>query len=136
MENAYIKLVEGSATQEVSLEEVKQLFTYYKEITSRTGDQLNWDYADSAFPYHISKENDDYFVLESKDSRYNMIIVGVGQESATDEQSQLYIQISLPQQSTHGDKGKANEFCKFLAKKLEGELHLFNSRIMYYYKRK
>ncbi|EIJ81661.1 hypothetical protein PB1_01930 [Bacillus methanolicus PB1] len=49
---------------------------------------------------------------------------------------QTYIQITLPESSTFGDKGKANEFCKLFAKKLQGELHLFNGRIMYYYPRK
>ncbi len=138
MINAYIKLVSESTTQIITLEEVKQLFDYYKNITSKTGAQLNWEYSDHAFPYDISEFKEDYFLLTSQDSRYNTIIVGVGKETDdnTEEQQQYFIQVSLPSQSTHGDKGKANEFCKFVAKKLEGELHLFNGRIMYYYKRK
>ncbi|MBD8068458.1 DUF1885 family protein [Bacillus sp. PS06] len=137
MINAYIKLVDGSVTHEITLDEVKKLLDYYKEITSKTGSQLDWDYSEHAFPYTISKEEENYFVLESKDSRYRTIIIGVGKEAESENSpSTSYIQVSLPQQSTHGDKGKANEFCKFLGKKLEGELHLFNGRIMYYYKRK
>ena len=37
---------------------------------------------------------------------------------------------------TYGDKGKATEYAKFVAKNLQGELHLFNGRIMYFNKRK
>ncbi|MFC4320342.1 DUF1885 family protein [Litchfieldia salsa] len=135
MINAYIKLVAGSVTQEVTLDDVKDLLHYYQEITSKTGSQLDWDYSEHAFPYKITKEQEDYFVLESKDSRYRSIIIGVGKELSGGN-TQAYIQVSLPQQSTHGDKGKANEFCKFLGKKFEGELHMFNGRVMYYYKRK
>lgn len=143
MANAYIKLVPASSTQTMSLSELKDLFTYYKEITSKTGSQLEWEYSDAAFPYVISQEKDadNWFYLKSSDSRYNTIIIGIGKEEIQDEGSaetreQTYIQVTLPQASTHGDKGKANEFCKFLARKLEGELHLFNGRVMYYYKRK
>lgn len=142
MANAYIKLVPASTKQEITLDEVKELFFYYKEITSKTGNQLSWEYSEVAFPYELKASNDgnpNWFYLKSNDSRYNLIVLGVGKEPVEDEESskeQYYIQITLPQASTHGDKGKANEFSKFLGKKLEGELHLFNGRIMYYYKRK
>ncbi|WP_449539864.1 DUF1885 family protein [Ferdinandcohnia sp. Marseille-Q9671] len=142
MANAYIKLVSASTAQSISLEEVKDLFIYYKEITSKTGQQLDWEYNNAAFPYQIKEvdQQNNWFYLKSDHQNYNAIIVGVGSEELEGEDGekveQFYIQVSLPQVSTAGDKGKANEFCKFLAKKLEGQLHLFNGRIMYFYKRK
>ncbi|MFT4415175.1 DUF1885 family protein [Fredinandcohnia humi] len=142
MANAYIKLVPASTKQEISLEDVKELFTYYKEITSKTGQQVSWEYADAAFPYQIKevdKEN-NWLYLKSDEPNYNAIVVGVSTEEVEDDngdmRNQFYIQVTLSQVSTFGDKGKANEFCKFLAKKLEAELHLFNGRIIYYNKRK
>jgi hypothetical protein len=141
--NAFIKLVPSSAKQTVTIEEVKELFHYYKNITSKTGDQVNWQYGSSAFPYEIKETEDGkgkWFYLQSNHERYFAILVGVDQETIRDEnggeREQTYIQITLPEQSTFGDKGKANEFCKFLAKKFQGELHLFNDRVMYYYPRK
>ncbi|MEH7382364.1 DUF1885 family protein [Bacillus sp. JJ1533] len=142
MENAYIKLVPNSNAQKISLDDVKDLFSYYIDITDKTGKQLNWDYDDAAFPYQIKELNQEknWFYLKSDHPKYHAIVVGVGQEAMEDENGEnsgnSYIQVTLPQSSTAGDKGKANEFCKFLAKKLEGELHLFNGRIMYFYKRK
>lgn len=142
LENAYIKLVPASNVHSISLDDVKNLFTYYKEITSKTGKQLDWDYDNAAFPYQIKEGNqqDNWFYLKSDHQKYNAIIVGVGHDLLTDENGetteQPYLQITLPQSSTAGDKGKANELSKFLAKKLEAELHLFNGRIMYFYKRK
>jgi hypothetical protein len=141
--HAYIKLVPGSKKKTITLAEVKELFQYYQEITKKTGEQLGWDYQEAAFPYTIAESaegKDQWFYLKSNDSRYRTIIIGVGEEQIFDDETgehrkQAFIQVTLPQGSTHGDKGKANEFCKFLAKKLEGELHLFNGRIMYYYKR-
>jgi hypothetical protein len=141
-ESAYIKLVNASKQQTITLDEVIGLFKYYKEITGKTGEQLGWSYKDAAFPYDLSEKRDDiWFYLKGTDPRnYKYIVVGVGKEEVTntDEQTdQLsYIQVVLPEGATHGDKGKATEFCKFLAKKLEGELHLYNKRIMYFYKRK
>ena len=78
--------------------------------------------------------------MHSTNDRYYAILKGVDEETIRNEdgaeRNQTFIQVTLPEQSTFGDKGKANEFCKFLAKKLQGELHLFNERIMYYYPRK
>lgn len=142
-ENAYIKLVPGSDKETVTLDEIKKLFTYYKEITSKTGTQVDWRYEGQAFPYEMKETNDSggkWMYLQSDSDRYNVILLGIDQEKVQDdsenERIQSYIQVTLPQTSTYGDKGKANEFCKFLAKKLKGELHLFNKRIMYYYPRK
>ncbi|RXY99419.1 DUF1885 family protein [Fictibacillus sp. S7] len=135
-ENAYIKLVPASKQQTISIDEVKDLFHYYKDITSKTGSQLGWQYGESAFPYTIEEKSHakgQWFYLNSNDKmRFKYIMVGVDNEAG----SIPYIQVTLPEGFTHGDKGKANEFCKFLAKHLDAELHLFNGRIMYYYKRK
>ncbi|HEY2421647.1 MAG TPA: DUF1885 family protein [Neobacillus sp.] len=141
--NAYIKLVPSSTKQTITIDEVKELFYYYKDITGKTGEQLDWKYNSSAFPYEIKETADGkekWFYLQSNHERYFAILIGVDQEIIRnengEEKEQTYIQITLPEQSTYGDKGKANEFSKFLAKKLQGELHLFNERIMYYYPRK
>jgi hypothetical protein len=141
--SAYIKLVPGSAKQEITLDEVKELFYYYKEITAKTGSQVSWEYSDAAFPYDLKEKTegkDKWFYLKSNERGYNTLVIGVGSEEIEDENGEFttrnYIQLVLPDSATHGDKGKGNEFCKFLARKLEGELHLFNGRVMYYYKRK
>jgi hypothetical protein len=142
-ENAFIKLVPAAAKQTITVDEIKDFFYYYKNITEKTGSQLGWNYQDSAFPYEIKETEEgkgNWFYLHSKDDRYYAILIGIDKESIRDEngeeREQSYIQITLPEQSTFGDKGKANEFCKFLAKKLQAELHLFNERIMYFYPRK
>lgn len=138
--SARIKLVPKSSQQEITLEELKHLFHHYREITAKTGHQLSWNYDHSAFPYEIhdvldTKEN--MFYLKGTNEKYFAMIVKIEEETVPldETNSQVYIQISLPKGATNGDKGKANEFCKFLAKKLSGELHLFNGRIMYFYKR-
>jgi hypothetical protein len=138
--HAYIKLVSASKQKMITLEEVKQLFQYYQDIMNKTGEQLGWGYQQAAFPYQLIETNEGkgkWFYLKGDGHRYRTIIVGVGSYNETNngETEKSFIQITLPNEATHGDKGKANEFCKFLAKKLEGELHLFNGRIMYYYKR-
>ncbi|MCM3672822.1 DUF1885 family protein [Peribacillus simplex] len=142
-ENAYIKLVPESAKGTVTIEDVKELLNYYQMITAKTGRQLDWDYDKKAFPY-VMKEpermKDKAIYLQSKEDRYHMILIGVDQEVVKDEDGseriQSYIQFTLPETATFGDKGKANELCKFLAKKLRAQLHLFNKRVMYYYPRK
>ncbi|XJZ28350.1 DUF1885 family protein [Bacillota bacterium Lsc_1132] len=134
-ETAYIKLAPSSLKQTVTIDEVKELFQYYKEITAKTGDQLNWNYENSSFPFEIKETAEGkgkWFYLSATSDRYNAILIGIDQEN----RDSAYIQVTLPEESTYGDKGKANEFCKFLAKKLQGELHLFNGRVMYYYPRK
>ncbi|MDQ0272436.1 DUF1885 family protein [Cytobacillus purgationiresistens] len=140
---AYIKLVPSSETEHITIEMIKDYFQYFKEITSKTGTQLNWSYNEAAFPYsikeHPASEN-KWFYLQSDTEQYNLIMLGIDKEIVHEdngtERIQMYIQVTLPETSTFGDKGKANEFCRFLAKKLKGELHLFNGRIMYFYPRK
>ncbi|RXT14970.1 DUF1885 family protein [Ammoniphilus sp. CFH 90114] len=141
--SAYIKLVKDSRVQQVSLDDVKSKITYYINMTKKTGEQLAWGYADAAFPYTLIEKPEakgKWFYLKGNDPKlYKYIMFGVGaQELETEEgtTSQHFIQVVLPEGSTHGDKGKANEFCKYLAKEFQGELHLFNKRVMYYYPRK
>ncbi|MGM7701008.1 DUF1885 family protein [Pseudalkalibacillus sp. Hm43] len=134
--SAYVKLVEKSKQQSITLDDVENLIRYYKEITSKTGEQLSWEYGSAAFPYSIElRESKElkYYELKGTEQGYHYILVGVGSEPDSENANQ--VQIVLPDGATHGDKGKAVEFSKFLAKQLDGELHLFNGRIMYYYKR-
>ncbi|MCZ0754251.1 DUF1885 family protein [Anoxybacillus sp. J5B_2022] len=130
--HAYIKLVPASKKKTITLEDVKELFHTYQAMMKKTGEQLGWGFENASFPYQIVEAdgNEQWFYLKGTTDRYHSIIIGVGQEEETP-----FIQVTLPNSATHGDKGKANEFCKFLAKQLEGELHLFNGRVMYYYKR-
>lgn len=141
--SAYIKLVKDSATQEVTLEDVRSKLNHYIDMTQKTGQQLSWSYAETAFPYTLVEKEEgkgQWFYLKGNDPKlYKYIMFGVGKEDLEEngeKKAQHYIQIVLPEDSTHGDKGKANEFCKYLAKEYKGELHLFNDRIMYYYPRK
>jgi hypothetical protein len=135
--SAYIKLVKGSNQEEISLEEVKNLFLYYREMVSLTGKQLDWNYHEAAFPYEMEEREQDgvpYLLLKGKKTNhYFGLIVGVAKEEET---GIPYIQVVLPNQATHGDAAKGTEVCKFLAKQLKGELHLFNGRIMYFNDRK
>ncbi|WP_084786835.1 DUF1885 family protein [Bacillus tuaregi] len=140
---AYIKLVPASIKQTITMEELKEMLEYYKEITTKTGEQLSWPYSQAAFPYEIKEEINNHktvLCLAATQDRYHSIWLSIEQSQAvntnTDEAPQTYIQLLLSNRSTHGDKGKANELSKFLAKKLQGELQLFNGRVMYYYKRK
>ncbi|MGN1401863.1 MAG: DUF1885 family protein [Bacillus sp. (in: firmicutes)] len=138
-ESAFIKLVPQSAIQTITIEELKDLFRYYRNITTKTGVQLDWDYSGHAFPYEIKETSDSagkWFYLSSAEDRYHLIALAIDQETTRDGHIQTYIQVSLAGTSTYGDKSKANEFCRFLAKKVQGELHLFNKRIMYFYPRK
>lgn len=137
--HAFVYLVENSKQQDISIEQVKELLTYYKDITSKTGEQLGWSYDQRAFPYNIEEKHDEnghYFILRGNDPKYRFLLIGVSQKSPKDNGETTYIQITLPVSASQGDVGKGNELGKFLAKQLQGELHLFNERVMYFYKRK
>ncbi|MDA6162083.1 DUF1885 family protein, partial [Escherichia coli] len=54
--NSFIKLVPSSAKENISTEELKELFLYYKDITGKTGSQIKWEYNDAAFPYEIKEK--------------------------------------------------------------------------------
>lgn len=137
--SAWIYLVEGSTQQEIRLDDVEAALNRYMEMTSHTGKQLGWDYADAAFPYRIERKEEEgtsFLMLTGKDSHmYKHLLIGVGHKQ-TDGDDRHYIQLVLPTGSTHGDQAKANEFCRYMAKAFQGELHLFNGRIMYFYPRK
>jgi Domain of unknown function (DUF1885) len=136
---AWIRLVESSTQTEISLQDVKEQLERYVDMASRTGRQLDWTYAEAAFPYTIEErsENDkSWLILTGKDPKmYRRLILGVEREPA-EKGGRYTIQILIPPGATHGDKAKANEFCRYLAKVFQGELHLFNGRIMYFYPRK
>lgn len=137
-QSAYLYFVEGSAVPSLTLEELKQQLERYREQVSRTGQQLDWDYANAAFPYTIETKPESegtWFYLKGKSDQYKYIVFGIG-TSHTEETEKHYVQVVLPDGSTHGDKAKANELCKYLAKHLKAELHLFNGRIMYFNPRK
>jgi hypothetical protein len=141
--NSYIKLLPSSVKQTITTDELLELFHYYKSITAKTGHQLSWGYDNAAFPYEIKEKEEGkgkWFYLKSNRDGYHLILLGIDKEEIEEAdgslREQCFIQVTIPEGSTAGDKGKANEFCKFLAKKLKGELHLFNGRIMYFYPRK
>ncbi|MGB8001526.1 MAG: DUF1885 family protein [Anaerobacillus sp.] len=114
--------------ESLSLEKVKELLIYYQELTTKTGEQLSWAYSESAFPYTLTQKPNisDWFYLKGLNDAYSIILIGV---------SHNFIQVVLTDQSTHGDKAKANELCKFLASKLHADLTLFNGRKIQYQKK-
>ncbi|EJW17465.1 DUF1885 family protein [Paenibacillus alvei] len=134
-QSAFITFVDGSEVASVTLDELKSQLLHYREQTQLTGEQLNWDYAEAAFPYTIETKPDqeqEWFYLKGSDPLYRHIVFGVGEN----EDSRHYVQMVLPDGATHGDKAKGNELCKYLAKKWKAELTLFNGRIMHYNPRK
>ncbi|WP_019120779.1 DUF1885 family protein [Brevibacillus massiliensis] len=139
LQSAYIYLVEGSAVQQATLADVKQKLQHYIDMTKKTGQQLGWWYSEAAFPYTIEDaedENGAWLLLKGQDPKlYRSIIIGVGKKAVQDGERH-YIQVTLPPVATHGDKSKANEFCRFLARAFKGELVLFNGRVQYFQPRK
>jgi hypothetical protein len=137
-QSAYIKFVNGSTITSLTLDELKEKLLYYKEQVEKTGQQLGWEYAEAAFPYTIEQKQEainQWFYLKGTDKLYKYILLGV--HLPADESEQFgSIQITLPDDYTHGDKAKANEFCKYLAKNYKAELHLFNGRVIFYNPRK
>lgn len=137
--STFIKIKDGSLKTDISIEDIKELINQYKHSISQTSKQLAWNYSKHAFPY-VLKETDEgkqqWFYLHSEEKDYHIMAIGVDCEhsEAPDgtERRVPYIQISLSKHSTNGDKSKANELAKFLSKKLKGELHLFNGRIIHH----
>lgn len=129
---ATIRLVKGSKKSKLCIEDVELLLSQYFELVSKTGKQLGWDYSAAAFPYTMEKtaETDKYWVyLKGTNELYKHLVVLID-HSQNERMSQL--QIILPHDGTHGDKAKANELGKFMAKQWKAELHLFNGRVMHY----
>lgn len=139
-QSTFIKLVPASKQTTITLQEVTNLLMYYQTITQKTGEQLSYHYEQHAFPYEIieqQKNDTNYLYLKGRDnSLYHYLVIGTGVETTDEDETHAFIQIVLPKGATYADKNKANEFAKFFAKKLNGELHLFNGRIMYFYKQK
>ncbi len=137
--SAYIKFVEGSAVQQVTLNEVKEMLNQYITRTKKTADQLDWSYDEVAFPYTIHEKPEaqgSWFYLKGTDPKlYQYILIGIDSRAAEDHEEH-YIQITLTDISTSGDKGKANEFCRYLANCYKAELTMFNGRKMYFNPRK
>ncbi|MFC7372016.1 DUF1885 family protein [Fictibacillus iocasae] len=134
---ASITLTSSSLQKRISLSEVKDLLHYYKDITEKTGNQLNWQYSEAAFPYVImensSKPNHMICLKGDGNKLYNYLLLGVETALSNEETDDFStIHIGLTEISTHGDKAKANEMGKFLASKLKGKLTLFNGRVMHY----
>jgi len=137
-QSAYIKFVTGSSVASMTLDELKEQLNRYQEQTSLTGQQLDWEYKEAAFPYTVvtkPESDNQWFYLKGENPLYKYIVMGVGSDK-TNEEERHFIQIVLPDDSTHGDKSKGNEFSKYLAKQLKAELHLFNGRVMYFNPRK
>jgi hypothetical protein len=137
-QSAYISLVQGSAATDITLDDVKEHLLRYRAQTALTGKQLGWDYANAAFPYTIEhKPGEDrlWFYLKGLKPQYRFVLFGVGRKQEGDR-SVPYIQVVLPEGATHGDKAKANEYCKWLGRQLLAEVKLFNGRIMHYNPRK
>jgi hypothetical protein len=124
--SAYIRRIDT-----ISLELVRETLDYYREMTRNTGKQLAWDYEGAAFPYVMKEKEQDgtrYLLLTGKDPHQNNhLVLGVGQH---EENKRYYVQIVVPEDATHHDVAKGNEYAKFIAKQLKGELQLFNGRIM------
>lgn len=136
-QSAYIKFVQGSSVDRLTLEDVRSQLLHYREQTALTGSQLDWDYAEAAFPYTIeSKQDDRWFYLKGINPLYKHIIFGPGETTSTAGQAVSCVQVVLPDEATHGDKAKANELCKYMAKQLKAELTMFNGRTIYYNPRK
>lgn len=136
-QSAYIKLVAGSTNQDITLQDIQDALHRYREQTSRTGAQLGWDYERAAFPYTIESKGDErWFYLKGITSQYKHIIMGIGETTSVSGEVVKCAQVVLPDESTHGDKSKANELCKYVAKTWLAELTMFNGRTVYYNPRK
>lgn len=138
-QSAYLYFVEGSSVPSLTLDELKEQLLRYQDQVSKTGQQLDWNYAKAAFPYSIETKPDNEDVwcyLKGNDEKYKYIVFGIGTKKTGDGEDRHFVQVVLPEGSTHGDKAKGNELCKYLARHLKAELHLFNGRVMYFNPRK
>lgn len=136
-QSAYIKLVKGSKDLELTLQDVQDALHRYRDIQTLTGTQLGWNYENAAFPYTIESKGDErWFYLKGVNSHYKHIIMGTGETSSVGGDPARCVQVVLPDESTHGDKAKANELCKYMAKSWLAELTMFNGRTVYYNPRK
>ncbi|WP_138751745.1 DUF1885 family protein [Paenibacillus sinopodophylli] len=136
-QSAYIKFVQGSSVEKLDINDIKSQLLQYKEQTTHTGSQLNWNYAEAAFPYTIEQTQDErWFYLKGTHPLYKHILFGPSMAISTSGSSVPCIHVVLPEEATHGDKSKANELCKYIAGRLKAELTMFNGRTIYYNPRK
>lgn len=135
-ESAYITLVEGSTKQALTLDDLKQELHHYIDMTTKTGEQVEWNYSEMAFPYSIEQKPEGqgkWFYLQSKEPKlYRNILVGVKENEA----GQTQVQITIPENALQGDKSKANELSRYFAKHFKAELTLFNGRVQFFNPRK
>lgn len=137
-QSAYISFVQGSSVSGITLDGVKEQLLHYREQVALTGRQLGWDYAEAAFPYAIEQKpeaDDRWFYLKGQHPLYRYIVIGTG-ANEQDGTVVPYIHVVLPAGSTHGDKAKANELCKWIGKRLQAEVKMFNGRTIYFNPRK
>ncbi|MFC0523976.1 DUF1885 family protein [Pontibacillus salicampi] len=134
-ESAYIHLVHEGTVTDTDIDHIAQLLIDYQTSSQKTGEQLKWDYVNASFPYEVEHrilQDTPYLLLRGTNEKYGYILIAV----ISKDNNLPFIQIALPLGSTHGDKGKAVEFSKYINKRVGGKLILFNNRIMYAYKRK
>jgi hypothetical protein len=137
-QSAFISLVAGSAVSDISLDGVKEQLRDYREQLELTGRQLGWDYAGAAFPYEIEQRpeaENRWFYLKGTNPQYRNIVMGVVRREVGGTEVPS-IQVVLPDGSTHGDKAKGNELCKWIGRRLQAEVRLFNGRTLYFNPRK
>jgi hypothetical protein len=135
-QSAFIKFVEGSDVEKLTLTELQEHLEHYREQLALTGKQLGWEYSEAGFPYTIETKpegKDKWFYLKGTSPLYKYIVMGVGSESTEGDAERHYVQVVLPDDCTHGDKSKGNELCKHLGRKFKGQLQLFNGRVMYFH---
>ena len=132
---SYIRL----SNQPVTIEEVRKLIEDYQQSVRKTGEQLDYPYEEKAFPYSVlspdQQGDSNLLYLSSDDPDYRLITIGIGEAPHPGMKGTLtpIIELTLSRSSTFADKGKANELAKYMAKKLQGELQLFNGRKMHFH---
>ncbi|WP_017727133.1 DUF1885 family protein [Halalkalibacterium ligniniphilum] len=127
-------------TEPMTVELVKSQLERYQHMTIKTGNQLDWEYKEAAFPYKIvplEGQENDAFYLKGMNPLYRYIVFAIENEATQNENEEIItsksiIHVYLVDSSTHGDKGKAIEFCKFLGKQFKGAVHLYNGRVLRY----
>lgn len=132
-QRAIISFVKGSTIPSINLEGLQEQLMHYKEQAALTGRQLSWEYEEAAFPYTITSKpgfEDKGLILQGNEPIYRCILLGTGTNLKEDAASH-YVEVVLPDTATSGDKSKANELCRYLAKTWKAELQLFNGRVMY-----
>ncbi|CAM4292379.1 hypothetical protein FHS16_002336 [Paenibacillus endophyticus] len=136
-QSAYIKFVQGSVVDKLDVAGIKNQLVHYCEQTALTGSQLDWNYAEAAFPYTIEEKQDDrWFYLKGINPLYKHILFGPSMAASVSGSVVPCIQVVVPDEATHGDKAKANELCKYIAGRLKAELTMFNGRTIYFNPRK